>query len=75
MDELEHYGSSTDLGTEPNQEFLILVLNPQSSFAAIHGFSIRVRNSGPKFIDLFMVRVRVRVILTYDVALVHAHWY
>ena len=46
----------TDLGAEPYQEF-----------AVIHGFSVRVRNSGPIFRVNFLVWVRVSVILVYGV--------
>ena len=63
--------SSSWLGAEPNQEFLTLTLNPRIAFLCGYLiFRIRVRNSGPKFSTIFMVMVRVRVMLDYDVIII-----
>ena len=57
----------TDLGTEPYQETLSLILKPRSTvFLVGNIFRIRNRVSGKK-IRVFFVRVRVRVISVHDV--------
>ena len=49
-------------------ETLTLILNPQSAvFLADRDYWIRVMVSGPIFNTLFRFRVRVRVIIGYDV--------
>ena len=58
----------TDLGTEPYEEFLTLILKPRIAFLC--GYSIlriMVRNSGPTFRIILLVWVRVRALLGYDV--------
>ena len=58
----------TDLGTEPYQEFLTLILKPRIAFLCGYPHLLDwVRNLGPTFSIIFLVWVRVRLILDYDV--------
>ena len=65
--------SSTDLGTEPNQEFLTLILKPRIAFFAyILKLSVRARHSVSKFEIFFWFGLGLGYIMVCDVTLVFA---